>query len=106
MIPVEAVEAAAQVMLDKMYDDKTLSVDDEDRDLMRAALEAAAPHMLEQVERELTDAKRVIALLVTEAGGKASISRRAMTELPDETSIETTQDVINGGWVIRTRPTK
>lgn len=41
----EAVEAAAKVMLDKMYDDKTLKVDDEDRDIMRAALEAAAPYM-------------------------------------------------------------
>lgn len=44
-IPDEAVEAAARVMLDKMYDDKTLKVDDEDRVIARAALEAAAPHM-------------------------------------------------------------
>jgi len=41
----EALEVAARVMLDKMYDDPTLKVDDEDRDIMRAALEAAAPHM-------------------------------------------------------------
>ena len=102
-IPNEAVEAAARVMLDKMYNDKTLRVDDEDRDIMRAALEAAAPHMLEQVERELADAKRVIAMLVLEAGGKVTIGRRAITELSDDTVIETTQDVINGGWVIRAR---
>ena len=46
MIPDEAVEAAARVMLDKLYSDKTLKVDDEDRDIMRAALEAAAPHLM------------------------------------------------------------
>jgi hypothetical protein len=56
-----------------------------------------------QVERELVDAKRMIALLVAEAGGKVSISRRAIAEISDETVIETTQDVVNGGWVIRTR---
>ena len=68
----------------------------------RAALEAAAPYMLEEVERELTDAKRVIALLVSEAGGKVAVSRRAITELSNDTVIETAQDVIHGGWVIRT----
>lgn len=73
------------------------------RKYLAAALEAAAPYMLEQVERELADAKRVIAMLVLEAGGKVTIGRRAITELSDDTVIETTQDVINGGWVIRAR---
>ena len=70
---------------------------------VRVALEAAAPYMLGQVEQELIEAKRVIALLVLEAGGKVALSRRAITELSDETVIETTQDVVNGGWVIRAR---
>ena len=70
---------------------------------MRMALHAAAPHMLSDIERELTDAKRVIALLVAEAGGKVTISRKAITEISDATVLETTQDVINGGWVIRAR---
>ncbi len=51
MIPAAAVEAAAEVMLSKMYADPTLRVDDEDRDIMRAALEAAAPHMLAGAEK-------------------------------------------------------
>lgn len=42
-VPDEAVEAAARAMLDAMYDDKTLKVDDEDRGIARATLEAAAP---------------------------------------------------------------
>lgn len=54
----EAVEAAARVMLDKMYDDKTLKVDDEDRDIMRAALEAAAPFIRAEALLEAADAIR------------------------------------------------
>lgn len=49
----EAVEAAAKVMLDKMYDDKTLRVDDEDRAIMRSALEAAAPYTLAPLVADL-----------------------------------------------------
>jgi hypothetical protein len=55
VITAEAVEAAARVMLDKMYSDKTLKVDDEDRDIMRAALEAAAPYMLAGLHAELVN---------------------------------------------------
>ena len=57
----------------------------------------------DRLEGELKDAQRIIAILVQQAGGKAAISRRAIAELPDETFIETTQDVINGGWVIRAK---
>lgn len=105
MIPDAAVEAAAKAMYAALYTDPFENQQGEGRQefltMARAALEAAAPHMLEQAERELSDAKRVIALLVLEAGGKVSISRRAVAELSDNTLIETTQDVINGGWVIR-----
>ena len=97
MIPDEAVEAAA-AKLPAIWSSSPVY-----RDNLRAALEAAAPHIAAEVERELTDAKRVIALLVGEAGGKVAISRRAIAELSDATILETTQDVINGGWIIRTR---
>lgn len=106
MIPDEAVEAAARAL-----DPQTMGsggalaekFKEETRAEARRILEAAAPHLMAEVERELSDAKRVIALLVREAGGKVAISRRAVAGLPNATVIETTQDVINGGWVLRTK---
>lgn len=94
MIPAEAVEAARVAAFER-YGTKP------DTAYIRTLLNAASPHLLADVERELTDAKRMIALLILEAGGKVALSRRAIAEISDETVIETTQDVINGGWVIR-----
>ena len=104
-IPDEAVEAAAKAAYQSQYADPwEMSTDkDEFRDIARAALEAVVPRLVEDVERELSDAKRMVALLVLEAGGKVALSRRAITEVSNRTIIETTQDVINGGWVIRAR---
>jgi hypothetical protein len=99
VIPDEAVEAALAAQLSF----KNQRGMDNSANLMRHILEAAAPHMMAEVERELSDAKRMIALLVLEAGGKVALSRRAITEVSDETIIETMQDVVNGGWVIRAR---
>jgi hypothetical protein len=104
-IPDEAVEAAA-----KALDPQTMGsggalaekFKEQTRAEARRILEAAAPYLMAEVERELSDAKRMIALLVLEAGGKVAISRRAVAELSNETVIETMQDVVNGGWVIRT----
>ena len=98
----EAVEAAAKAASGP-WTWGDLDAEDKAEELFaaRQALAAAAPYMLAEVERELTEAKRVIALLVLEAGGKVSLSRRAVAELSNETVIETMQDVINGGWVIR-----
>lgn len=106
MIPAQAVEAAAKAMLAAGnhvggWDALPVFMQDNYLRDARAALEAAAPYMAGEVERELAEAKRVIALLVLEAGGKVALSSRAITEISDETIIETTQDVINGGWVIR-----
>lgn len=106
MIPEAAVEAAAAGMATQAWEEWDRVPDAARRLFMRdarIALEAAAPHMLEQAERELSDANRVIALLVLEAGGKVSISRCAVAELSDDTLTEVSQDVINGGWVIRAR---
>ena len=107
MIPAEAVEAAARFIVrtvdERSWEHLMPSHQEWYRDKARAALEAAAPYMLAELERELTEAKRVIALLLLEAGGKVAISRRAITDLSDDTVIETTQDIINGGWVIRAR---
>lgn len=95
MIPDAAVEAAESAAEEQGFDAH--------RSYVLCILEAAAPHMRESIERELADTNRVVALLVTEAGGKVSLSRRAITEMPDDTVLETTQDVVNGGWVIRAR---
>jgi len=97
VIPDEAVEAGLAAFYANC---------DTDLDGLRAVmaiLEAAAPHLMADIERELSDAKRMIALLVLEAGGKVALSSRAMDEVSDQTMIETAQDVINGGWVIRAR---
>ena len=98
MIPAEAVEAAYKGWREQAALDGSIFEYN-----LRAALEAAAPHMLAELERELTEAQRVIALLLLEAGGKVALSRRVITELSDDTVIETTQDIINGGWVLRVK---
>jgi hypothetical protein len=64
-------------------------------------LEAATPHMLGEAESEMVNLKRIIALLILNAGGKATVSRRALAELSDETSLETAEDPASDGWVIR-----
>ena len=108
-IPEAAVEAAAKVIALSTH---TITEADWEWEHLpkehyyetaRLALEVASPRLLDEAERELRDAKRMIALLVLEAGGKVAISRRAVTELSDETVIATMQDVVNGGWVIRAR---
>ena len=101
MNPEQAVEAATDALVASKLGDHPGINGEEFAEAAMAALEAAAPYMLAEVERELAEAKRVIALLVLEAGGKVALSSRAITEISDETIIETTQDVINGGWVIR-----
>lgn len=103
MIPAQAVEAATDALVASKLGDHPGINGEEFVEAAMAALEAAAPYMLAELEREVTEAKRVIALLLLEAGGKVAISRRAIAELPDDTVIETTQDIINGGWVIRAR---
>lgn len=107
-IPEAAVEAAARAIYERTFGPEGWGgLPEKPRkqyaDDARFILEAAAPHMLADIERDLSDAKRVIALLVSEAGGKAAISRKSVTELPADIVIETTQDIINGGWVIRAK---
>lgn len=107
MIPDEAVEAAARAAF-------ALSDNGEEwgnipertrkryREEVAAVLEAAAPHMQDSAEDGLpTEALRVIALLVLEAGGEVSVSRRAINDLSDDTVLESTQEPVSGAWVIR-----
>jgi len=104
VIPDEAVEAAARAafaLSDPMEEWGEIPERSRNRyrDEVTAVLEAAAPHMADD---ELPiEAKRVIALLVLESGGTVLVSRRAISELSDETVLESTQDPLTGGWVIR-----
>jgi hypothetical protein len=105
VISDEAVEAAArklfQSTMDEPWEAASFSQEDEFRERARGILEAATPHMLGEAESEMVNLKRIIALLILNAGGKATVSRRALAELSDETSLETAEDPASDGWVIR-----
>lgn len=107
--PAEAVEAAAKAAYSlsdeaQEWDDLSDRRRQRYRHEVTLVLEAAAPHMIGEAEGEMVNLKRIIALLVLDAGGRATVSRRDMAALSDETFIETTEDVTAGSWVIRVDP--
>jgi hypothetical protein len=107
VIPDEAVEAAARAaFLLSDTGEEWGQIPERSRKRYReevaTVLDAAAPHMQDSADDDLTpEAKRLIALLILEAGGEVSISRRAIDELSDETVLESTREPLSGTWVIR-----
>lgn len=77
----------------------------EDQDRLNFAYQQLqrGANTLSDMERDLRDAKRMVALLVIKAGGEVSVSDRALLGLSNETIIETMDNVIEGGMVLRVR---